>query len=128
MLQLSPAVRIFVHRYDTDMRKSFNGLSAIVANGLGQNILSGDYFVFFNRAGDRCKILLWDRDGLVVWAKRLERGTFQRPATDGEEAAMEVDATTLAMILGGVDLRSAKRRKRYATAAQKRPEAASASV
>jgi transposase len=117
MLQLSPAVRIFVHRYDTDMRKSFDGLSAIVAGALGQNVLSGDYFVFFNRAGDRCKILLWDRDGLVVWAKRLERGSFQRPLADSQEAAIPIDATTLAMILGGIDLDSAKRRKRYATVA-----------
>jgi transposase len=117
MLQLSPSVRIYVHRFDTDMRKSFDGLSAIVRNAFGQQVLSGDYFVFFNRTGDRCKILLWERDGLVVWAKRLENGSFQRPAAKNDELAIEIDATTLAMILGGVDLKSATRRKRYTTVA-----------
>lgn len=117
MLQPSPAVRIFVHRFDTDMRKSFDGLSAIVRNAFSQQVLSGDYFVFFNRTGDRCKILLWERDGFVVWAKRLERGSVQRPIAEGDHAAIEIDATTLALILGGVDLDSAKRRKRYSAVA-----------
>lgn len=117
MLQFSATTRVFVHRFDTDMRKSFDGLHAIVKNALGLNVLDGDLFVFFNRTGDRCKILLWDRDGLVVWAKRLERGRFQRPTPKHDEAAIEVDATTLALILGGIDLQSAKRRKRFAPAA-----------
>lgn len=117
MLHPSPAIRIFVHRFDTDMRKSFDGLSALVRNTFGQQLLSGDYFVFFNRTGDRCKILLWERDGLVVWAKRLEKGSFQRPTAVGENAAIEIDATTLALILGGVDLDSVKRRKRYSAVA-----------
>jgi transposase len=70
MLSLSPAVRIFVHALPTDMRKHFDGLSAIVTHSFGMDVLCGDYFVFLNRAQNRCKILLWDRDGLVVWAKR----------------------------------------------------------
>jgi transposase len=61
------------------MRKSFDGLHVIVTNEFAMDVLRGDYFVFFNRALDRCNILLWDRDGLVVWAKRLERGSFERP-------------------------------------------------
>ena len=114
MLSISPAVRIFVHALPTDMRKSFDGLYAIVKHGFGKDVFEGDYFVFLNRSRDRCKILYWDRDGLVVWAKRLERGSFQLPG--GQDAAsltIEVDSTTLAMILGGVDLRTAERRKRY---------------
>lgn len=117
MLQISPATRVFVHRFDTDMRKSFDGLHAIVKHAFQLNVLDGDLFVFFNRSGDRCKILLWDRDGLVVWAKRLERGSFQRPTAKDNEAAIEVDATTLALILSGIELQSAKRRKRYTSAA-----------
>lgn len=114
MLSLSPAVRIFVHALPTDMRKSFDGLSAIVTHTFGKDVLRGDYFVFLNRSHDRCKILFWDRDGLVVWAKRLEEGTFQKPAgSDGQTLAVEIDSTTLAMILGGVDLGTGKRRKRY---------------
>jgi transposase len=117
LLQFSTTTRVFVHRFDTDMRKSFDGLHAIVKNTFGLNVLDGDLFVFFNRSGDRCKILLWDRDGLVVWAKRLERGSFQRPTSTQDETVIEVDATTLALILSGIELQSAKRRKRFAVTA-----------
>jgi len=117
MLSLSPAVRIFVHALPTDMRKSFDGLYAIVTHAFAKDVFQGDYFVFLNRARDRCKILYWDRDGLVVWAKRLERGSFQLPAvTDAASLSIEVDSTTLAMILGGVDLHTGRRRKRYQAA------------
>lgn len=114
MLNISPAVRIFVHRLPTDMRKSFDGLYAIVKHAFGKDVFQGDYFVFLNRSRDRCKILFWDRDGLVVWAKRLERGSFQLPGgADAASLTVEVDSTTLAMILGGVDLHTGQRRKRY---------------
>jgi transposase len=119
MLSLTPAVRIFVHALPTDMRKHFDGLSAIVAQSFGMDVLSGDYFVFVNRARNRCKILLWDYDGLVVWAKRLERGCFQIPGgRDAAALAIEIDAVTLAMLIGGVDLATAQRRKRYRLAAR----------
>ena len=114
MFSISPAVRIFVHALPTDMRKSFDGLYAIVKHAFAKDVFQGDYFVFVNRSRDRCKILYWDRDGLVVWAKRLERGSFQLPGgTEGGSLTIEVDSTTLAMILGGVDLHTAQRRKRY---------------
>lgn len=113
MLSISPAIRIFVHALPTDMRKHFDGLCALVVHSFGQDVRRGDYFVFLNRSRDRCKILFWDRDGLVIWAKRLERGRFQKPLAEENRVAVEIDATTLAMILGGVDLATAKRRKRY---------------
>ena len=124
MLSISPAVRIFVHALPTDMRKSFDGLYAVVKQAFAKDVLEGDYFVFLNRSRDRCKILYWDRDGLVVWAKRLERGSFQLPGvTDAASLTVEVDSTTLAMILGGVDLSTGQRRKRYqAVAASDRSE------
>ena len=100
--------------YPTDMRRSFDGLHAIVKQTFAKDVFQGDYFVFLNRSRDRCKILLWDRDGLVVWAKRLEQGRFELPSgMDPASLTIEVDGTTLAMILGGVDLKTAKRRKRY---------------
>jgi hypothetical protein len=101
MLSISPAVRIFVHALPTDMRKSFDGLYAIVQHAFAKDVFQGDYFVFLNRCRDRCKILYWDRDGLVVWAKRLEQGSFQLPGgADPASLTIEVDSTTLAMILG----------------------------
>jgi transposase len=118
MLSISPSIRIFVHSLPTDMRKSFDGLYAIVTQAFGKDVLNGDYFVFLNRPRDRCKILFWDRDGLVVWAKRLERGSFQVPSgKDAASLAIEVDSVTLAMMIGGVDLNTGKRRKRYQMAA-----------
>lgn len=114
MLSLSATARIFVHALPTDMRKSFDGLCGIVKCEFHKNILDGDYFVFFNRVLDRCKILLWDRDGLILIYRRLEQGRFQRPAQDSAHTtAIEIDATTLTLILSGVDLNTARRRKRF---------------
>ena len=112
MLNLSSSIRIFVCATPTDMRKQFDGLSALVTHALGRDVMTGDYFVFINRAKNRCKVLSWDRDGFALWAKRLERGRFQNPCS-ASDGATEIDTTTLAMMLGGVDLDSAKRRKRY---------------
>jgi transposase len=115
MFHPSPAIRIFLYDGITDMRRSFDGFSAIVSQSLGMNTLTDDFFVFFNRNRNLCKILLWGRDGFVVWAKRLERGSFQAyRANNADRNASEIDVTTLAMILGGVDVNSAKKRKRYA--------------
>ena len=89
-----------------------------------RDILAGDYFVFFNRVLDRCKILLWDRDGLILVYKRLEVGRFQRVPCDGSQGlAIEVDVTTLTLILSGIDLASAKRRKRYQASKLEAPAA-----
>ena len=114
MLSLSNQSRIFIHALPTDMRKSFDGLCGIVKADFQKDIFEGDYFVFFNRVLDRCKILLWDRDGLILVYKRLERGCFQRVPYEGEGLAIEVDSTTLTLILSGIDLSTAKRRKRFA--------------
>ena len=113
MLSVPSSIRIFICATATDMRKQFDGLSALVTHAFGKDVMTGDYFVFVNRAQNRCKVLCWDRDGFAIWAKRLERGRFQLPAVDDESIVAEIDGTTLAMILGGVDLESAKRRKRF---------------
>jgi transposase len=119
---LSGAVRIFVCTKPADMRKSFDGLSGMVQEFLGQDPLSGHLFLFFNKRRDRAKILLWDRDGLLIVYKRLEAGTFQKldPAACGDrnsgQAGLELTATDLALLLTGIDLASARRRKRYARA------------
>jgi transposase len=113
VLSLALPGRVFVCVTPTDMRKSFDGLSAVVRDHLKQDPLAGDLFVFRNRRGDRLKLLYWDEDGLAVWAKRLEEGTFQLPTPTSDDAAVEVKATELALILGGIELASAQRRKRY---------------
>jgi transposase len=119
--QLSAAVRVFLCTKPTDMRKSFDGLFGMVREFLGQDPLSGHLFLFLNRRRDRAKILLWERDGLVIWYKRLEAGSFQsldptaKTPTSGC-SGLELSAAELAMILGGIDLTTARRRKRYSRA------------
>lgn len=113
MLTFAANMRIYLHARPTDMRKSFDGLCAVVRNVLGADPLDGSLFLFVNRRGDRLKALWWDRDGLALFYKRLEAGTFELLGGDGESAAVEIDAAQLAMLLGGVSLSSAKRRKRY---------------
>jgi transposase len=111
MLTLGLTGRIYVCVEPQDGRKSFDGLSAVVTGRLGRDPLSGDLFVFRNRKGDRLKILAWQGDGFALYLRRLEKGTFAFPTADSGEAS--VTATELAMILGGIDLGSARRRPRY---------------
>jgi transposase len=113
VLSLALPGKVFMCLTPADMRKSFDGLSELVRTGLGGDPLSGHLFVFRNRRGDRLKLLYWDCDGLAVWAKRLERGTFQFPSAADTVASVEVTPTELALVLGGIDLRSARRRRRY---------------
>ena len=75
--------------------------------------LAGHLFVFASRRKDRVKILYWDRDGFAVWSKRLEEGTYAVPFGGGAERQQEITAQELGALLSGIDLRTAKRRKRY---------------
>ena len=81
MLNLSELVRIYVCLAPTDMRKSFDTLAALVRDWLGYDPLSGHLFVFRSRRGDRVKLLWWDRDGLTLYYRRLEEGTFRFPTS-----------------------------------------------
>jgi transposase len=120
MLSLPPSVRIFLSREPTDMRKGFDSLAQLVREHLGGDPLSGHLFVFRSRRGDRLKVLYWDADGLCLWYKRLELGTFVFPNTGTAAGAhgLEIRAGDFALLLDGIDLASVQRRKRY-----RRPEA-----
>jgi|ERR1700678_2534893 transposase len=113
MLSLHHPVRVFLHTLPTDLRKGFDGLSGLVTSAFSQDPTSGHLFLFVNRRRDRLKILYWDRDGLAIWYKRLETGSFQLPAAAREAASIEMSPTQLALILSGIDLQSARQRKRY---------------
>ena len=92
MLTLSANLRIYLCTTPTDMRKSFDGLSGLVEAVFEQKLLDGHLFLFLNRRRDRIKLLHWDRDGLVIWYKRLEIGTFETPPSSAEQAHVELDA------------------------------------
>lgn len=83
MLSISRTTRVFLATEPTDMRKGFDGLFAIVENMISEDPFSGHLFVFRNQRRDRLKVLWWDRDGLAVFYKRLERGSYQFP-TDAD--------------------------------------------
>lgn len=114
MLSLSPATRIFLVAGVTDLRKSFNGLVAIVTQELGSDPLSGHLFVFANRQRTRIKVLYWDRTGLWVCAKRLEKGTFAWPNSGAP--AIEMSTAELTLILNGIDLKDTRKRRWYSRA------------
>jgi transposase len=106
---------IYIATSPVDMRKSFDGLAAIVKNSFHKNPLDGTIFVFINRVADRLKILYWDRDGYALWYKRLEAGRFRLPAalTIGGESVVLISAAQLAMILEGIEPIVVKQRKRF---------------
>lgn len=113
MIHLPASVRVYLSTAPCDMRRSFDGLHALVAGVLRMDAFAGHLFVFSNRRKDRVKILYWDRDGFAVWAKRLEEGTYAMPFGEPGEARREITAQELGALLSGIDLSQAKRRKRY---------------
>jgi transposase len=113
MISLPATIKIFLCTQPADMRKSFDGLKSLVEQFLECDPLSGHLFVFRNRRSDRLKILYWDRDGLAIWYKRLEVGTFRFPALKEGQVRAEVQPAELTMLLDGVDLASVKRSRRY---------------
>lgn len=112
MIALAPNTRIFVYTGATDMRRSFNGLSGMVKEHFEIDLFSGHLFVFFNRKRDYVKILAWDNDGLSLWSKRLESGTFEKLVWT-EQGSFEIDSAGLVMMLSGVQIEGTPRRKRY---------------
>jgi transposase len=113
MFGLTAATRIYLYRGACNMRKSFDGLCGIIRSDLGADPLSGSLFVFVNRRHNKVKLLYWDRDGLALWYKRLERGCFMLPARCPEDG--HIERRDLAMLLEGiVPEKVGKRYKIYA--------------
>jgi transposase len=113
MMGLPVSGKILFFTLPTDMRKSFCGLAGLVRNELGGDPTDGTLFLFVNRRRDRIKALYWDRDGLALWYKRLESGTFEMLQADEQTHAIQIDQTDLSLLLGGISIESAKKRKRF---------------
>jgi len=119
MLTLPPSVKIYVAAQPVDARKSFDGLAALVEAEFGLEPLSGHLFVFLNRRGHVAQMIFWDRSGFCIVKKRLEAGTFKLRAVVAAGAThVQIDSAELALMLEGIELAGARRRKRYS------PEAA----
>lgn len=113
MLSLPPGCKIHLHRAPVDMRKSFDGLFGIVKNELSMDVRQGGLFLFINLRRNRVKLMYWDRDGIAIWQKRLEKGSLQHPQPSDDAQYLIIDDSELHLLLVGIELSSVKRRKRY---------------
>lgn len=107
-----PTVKIHFAIAPVDMRNGIDGLRGIVAAALKKEPASGHLFVFVGKSRDKVKVLFWDKNGFVVYMKRLERGRFQMPVVDEKRCCIEMESTQLAMLLDGIDL-NARRLPRW---------------
>jgi transposase len=112
MLTCPTHLPIYFCTEPVDFRKSFDGLTGVIASVFQTNVLNGHLFLFINKRHDRIKALWWDRDGLVIFYKRLEIGTFEMPKLTDQATHLTLDATQLSMLLGGVSLAAAQKRRR----------------
>lgn len=116
MFNLGASTRIFVSSKPVDMRKSFDGLFAMVRSVFEEDPFSGSLFLFRSQRGNLIKMLWWDTDGWAIFAKRLETGTFRFPEVrfvDGKYEQVEIERDELLLLLSGIDVSSVKRLKRY---------------
>ena len=112
MLRFDGSVRIWLCTEPTDMRKSFNGLSALVKHRLNADPLNGHLYVFINRRKTQMKILYFDQSGYAIWSKRLEQGQFV--ASHNTRAIKQsISFAQLQCLLEGIDIRHAKQYKRF---------------
>jgi transposase len=114
MLHLSASVNYYFYNQAVDMHKGFDSLSGLVHQHMELNVLSGGIFIFINKKRNQVKLLLWEGDGLALYYKRLERGTYECPAS-GEATTLSttVSYQQLQFILQGVALQKIQYRKRY---------------
>lgn len=115
MLSFSSSRRIFLARSATDMRRGIDTLASMVIGEFGDDPRSGDCFVFVGRDRRRLKVLVWDEGGYWLCAKRLDAGTFAIPAMNDTSATkVTLSATCMHLLLAGIDVKSARYRKRLA--------------
>src|SRR5947209_17807626 len=109
MIRTGGNIQVWVATTPVDMRKSFDGLAEVVRAFLGHDPLSGNLFVFGNRSGERVKVLWWDKNGLALYYKRIEKGTFSmpHPLVAGDKT-VAISAADLARLLAGLTLQSSR--------------------
>jgi transposase len=113
MLSFSLQTKIFMAVEPIDMRRSFDSLAAWVDQQLSRKVLDGDVFLFLSKRRDRLKVLWWDGDGYSLFYKRLEVGTFEMPRHADSDKELTIDATTLSLLLRGIETNSIRMRKRF---------------
>lgn len=102
MLMFPAGLKVFVANQALDMRKSFNGIAALIQAQFGKSPTCGHLFVFTNRSGDKIKLFYWDRNGFVQWYKQLQKGRFRFPRDP--QKPYEITISDLTLLLEGIDL------------------------
>lgn len=113
MLHLSASCKYYLYSGYTNMRKGFDSLNGIVMQQMQLNALSGDVFIFINKKRNQVKLLLFEGDGFALYHKRLEKGTYELPATGDKSDSITVSSEQLQLILHGISLQHVRKRKRY---------------
>jgi len=113
MLHLSAHCTYYFYQGAVDMRKGFDSLSGLVQQHMQLSVLSGSIFIFMNKKRNQVKLLLWEGDGLSLYYKRLERGTYELPDASAQSPAVNISSQQLQLILQGIQLKSIKIKNRY---------------
>ena len=113
MLHLSAHCTYYFYQDAVDMRKGFDSLSGLVQQHMQLSVLSGSIFIFMNKKRTQVKLLLWEGDGLSLYYKRLEQGSYEQPEANMLNVSYQVSAQQLQFMLQGIELKSIKMKKRY---------------
>jgi|SRR5665213_2299337 len=113
MIHISDKCRYLLYNGNTDMRKSFHGLAAIVRYNMEYDVLNGDVYIFISKRRNAVKLLRFEGDGFAIFYKRLEKGTFETPAHDQKTHTLLLTDNDLIFILKGISLKGIKYRLRY---------------
>jgi len=105
--------RYYLYKWPVDIRKSFDGLSGLVRSRLNKDPMDGDVYIFINKDHNHIKLLRWEDGGFVIFYKRLEKGTFERIENENGESVIKLDYGELAMIITGISVKQARKRKRF---------------
>ncbi len=113
MLHLSPSCKYYLYNGNADMRKGFDSLHGLVTSQMHCDVLSGSIFIFINKRRNQIKLLLWEGDGLSLYHKRLEKGTYELPVATNPSSAITISAQQLQFIIEGISLQKVHFRVRY---------------
>lgn len=113
MFTLGSSLKFHLYSQPTDMRKSFDSLSGLIENELGQSPVSGDVYVFINRSRNKIKLLHWAGSSFVLYYKRLESGTFEHPRYDIKSGSYSLSYSQIVMLIDGISIKNIKIKKHF---------------
>ena len=105
--------KYWIYTEPVDMRSGCHGLTGIISTVMKTDPLNGNGYIFFNKPRRIIKILFWDRDGYVIYAKWLAKGSFEKIIQQGSNHSYSVNYARLMMLLSGITIKDIRQRKRY---------------